>query len=48
MLWAWQPMEPMTGIGPAFQEWESCVLPLHYIDRFARNRKTDSGAEIFA
>ena len=33
MLWVWQPLEPTTGIEPAFQEWESCVLPLHYIDR---------------
>lgn len=41
------PLEPMTGIGPAFQEWESCVLPLHYIDRLPRNREFNPGAEIF-
>lgn len=30
MLWVWQPMERVTGIGPARPAWKAGVLPLNY------------------
>lgn len=30
MIWVWQPMERVTGIGPARPAWKAGVLPLNY------------------
>ena len=32
------PLEPLTGIGPAYTAWKAGVLPLNYSDEWCRER----------